>query len=282
MRGVVFNLDYPLDSFKPPISPTRHQLSHKIFGNSPNHRDDYLDHFYLQASSHIDGLRHIRHAEMGFYNGRPDATIAVGSPTLGVNRWAEHGIVGRGVLIDVERHLARLGQKLDHRGGDSFGVGLLDDALAVQGTVVMPGDILLLHTGWARFYRDELTDEDRRAVPTRLISPGLGQAREVVDWLRNKRIAVLAADNAAVECLPPLHDSPFAQTKQLAGGPAFVASLMHESLIALLGLVVGELWNLESLAADCAADKRYEAMVISKPLNLVGGVGSPANAVAIK
>jgi kynurenine formamidase len=42
------------------------------------------------------------------------------------------------------------------------------------------------------------------------------------------------------------------------------------------------LWNLEKLAEKCAADGRYEFMVTVKPLNLVGGVGSPANAIAIK
>ena len=39
---------------------------------------------------------------------------------------------------------------------------------------------------------------------------------------------------------------------------------------------------LEPLALDCAADRRYEFMVVSAPLNVVGGIASPPNAVAIK
>jgi hypothetical protein len=53
-------------------------------------------------------------------------------------------------------------------------------------------------------------------------------------------------------------------------------------MIAMLGLALGELWNLEDLAADSAATGNYYAFITVKPLNLVGGVGSPANALAIR
>jgi len=45
---------------------------------------------------------------------------------------------------------------------------------------------------------------------------------------------------------------------------------------------IGEQFNLEELAVDCAADKRYEFMLVSVPINLEGGIASPPNAVAIK
>jgi hypothetical protein len=57
---------------------------------------------------------------------------------------------------------------------------------------------------------------------------------------------------------------------------------MHPQLIALLGMVVGELWRLDELAADCAGDGIYEFLLVVKPLNVVGGVGSPPNATAVK
>ena len=58
--------------------------------------------------------------------------------------------------------------------------------------------------------------------------------------------------------------------------------VLHSHGIALLGLVFGELFDLEELAEDCAADAVYECLFIAKPLMLRGGVGSPANAQAIK
>ena len=104
--GKFFNLDCPLDAFDPPILSHRKTVKHSIFGSSPYHRDDCIDSFYLQSGSQIDGLRHFRHPVHGFYNGVPDTAIVTGNPRLGVNRMADHGIVGRGVLVDVERFLA--------------------------------------------------------------------------------------------------------------------------------------------------------------------------------
>ena len=50
----------------------------------------------------------------------------------------------------------------------------------------------------------------------------------------------------------------------------------------MLGLPLGEQFILDPLAADCAADQRYEFMMVSVPMNLEGGIASPPNAVAIK
>jgi kynurenine formamidase len=282
-RGAVFNLDYPMNTFDPPVSPTRRLAEHHIFGNSPNHRDDYLDAFYLQAGSHVDGLRHMRSADHGWYNGIADSEVAPGSPALGVNRWAEHGIIGRGILADVERHRRNAGRPLDQRSGEAFPIAAVEETLADQGTDCRPGDLLLLRTGWAAYYLSELAPAGRQALQHHLVSPGLAQDHATLAWLWDHDVVAVASDNAAVECLPPVESSPFATPAKLgAGGPAFVARMMHDHLISLLGIVIGELWNLEGLADDCAADGVYEFMLVCKPLNLLGGVGSPANALAIK
>ena len=49
-----------------------------------------------------------------------------------------------------------------------------------------------------------------------------------------------------------------------------------------VGLAIGELWELDALAEDCAADGPYEFLLCSAPLHVTGGIGSPANALAIK
>ena len=51
---------------------------------------------------------------------------------------------------------------------------------------------------------------------------------------------------------------------------------------SVLGMPIGELWWLDGLAEDCAADGVYEFFFTSAPLNVPGGVGSPPNALAIK
>jgi hypothetical protein len=57
---------------------------------------------------------------------------------------------------------------------------------------------------------------------------------------------------------------------------------MHMQLVPMMGTPIGELFALDELAADCAADGVYEFMFVSVPLNLPGGVASPPNAIAIK
>jgi hypothetical protein len=42
------------------------------------------------------------------------------------------------------------------------------------------------------------------------------------------------------------------------------------------------MFRLDALAADCAADHRYEFFFTAAPLNKLGGVASPPNALAIK
>jgi len=61
-----------------------------------------------------------------------------------------------------------------------------------------------------------------------------------------------------------------------------VEGFLHFRIIPLLGMAVGEMFVLDALAEDCAADGVYEGLFTSAPLNKVGGSGSPANALAIK
>jgi hypothetical protein len=56
----------------------------------------------------------------------------------------------------------------------------------------------------------------------------------------------------------------------------------HFRLRPLLGIPLGELWDLDRLADDCARDGVYEFFLTSAPLNLHTGAASPANALAIK
>lgn len=282
-RGVAFNLDCPLDAFDPPVFGHRKRLRHRIFGNSPHHRDDHIDDFYLQSGTQIDGLRHFRHPVHGFYNRMPDAEVAEGTPALGVNRYCERPVAGRGVLVDVERFLSRRGERLDYRSGQAIPVDLVDAAAAAQGVDFRPGDILMLRTGWMKFYFDELSAEERTAFPRNMACPGLKQGHDTLAWIWNHQFSVCASDNYGVECHPPRRDTDFAN--ELAEVPDILPAhrgLMHPYLIALFGLMLGEQWSLDALAEDCAKDGVWDCFVTVKPLNLKGGVGSPANAMAIK
>ncbi|MCF7550694.1 cyclase family protein [Pseudonocardia sp. WMMC193] len=274
-RGAAFDLDHPLDAFDPPMARARRAPRHELLSSHSESRDDVLHGFYPQAGSQVDGLRHRRASGYGFYNGVPDEEIRVGGPALGVQRWAEKPIVGRGVLIDVEGLLAAEGTPLDHRAGPALEVDVLDRALAAQGESVRPGDLVLVHTGWTRWFLD--ADADLRAeVRDARRATGFRQDTRFPEWLWDHRVALFATDLFAVEVLPVVADSPFLHSAPEDAG------MMHQELIAKLGAPLGELWNLTALAADSRATGRWDALVVVKPLHLTGGVGSPANATALR
>lgn len=275
--GEAFGLDYALNAFVPSIAGTRPATQHHIFANNPNHRDDWIDSFYLQSTSQVDGLRHIRHPEAGFYDGVADAEIAEELPRLGIQHAAERGIAGRGVLLDMPRFFDAQGIEMPPTA--AFTPEILDDAAAAQGVTFAQGDILLLHTGWAENYLS-LSPPERAS---RRGSPGLHQSTEMLAWLWDHRFSLVAADNPGLEAFPIDPDSGFVIDGEPPPerGPSH-NGMMHRSMIPLLGLMLGELWRLGPLADACAADGEYQFFLTAKPLRLVGGVGSPPNAMAIK
>jgi len=282
-HGTVFNLDLALDAFDPPLIPTRTAPKQTIFSRNPFHRDDYVERLYLQVSTQIDGLRHMANPDHGFYNGASPEQLVPGNSTLSISLWAEHGIVGRAVLVDVARHLERAGRPIDHRQGGAVPIHVVEDAAAEQGVTFQVGDILLLRFGFLDHYFHIATDDERRALPTAMRSAGLLQSHDTLAWLWDHQFALVAADNVALECLPPDPSSPFRWNyEERSGEPDHHQGFMHRVMIPMLGMPMGELWALDALAEDCAADGVYECLLVAKPLNLVGGVGSPANAVAIK
>jgi kynurenine formamidase len=280
--GEMFNLDYPVNTFVPSPAGTRPATRHQIFSNNPNHRDDWLDSFYLQATSQIDGLRHMRHPEHGFYGGVPDEAVDVGTPDLGIGLVAEKGIAGRGVLLDLGRYLEKIGDPIDLSTNRMITPAELDAAAADAGITFRPGDILLLRLGWVPFFLGLPLDQ-RPKGKGRSGNPGLIQSEEMLAWLWDHRFALIAADNSGLEATPVNPDSGWIDPDEPPppAGPSH-NGMLHRPLLALLGMLIGELWNLEPLARSCAADGVYEFFLTAKPLNLVGGVGSPANAVAIK
>ncbi|WP_344204393.1 cyclase family protein [Aeromicrobium alkaliterrae] len=281
VSGEVVNLDLPLDAFDPALVSTRKPLSHHLFASNPHHRDEYLDNFFTQNATQIDGFRHIGHPDLGFYNGANPEHFTAGSPFLGINRLAEHGIAGRGVVLDVDRYLRSLGHEIDHRG-EAIPAQTLAATAAHQGVELRPGDILLVRTGWLTHYRHDPVAAVPGGEPMR--SSGLEASHETVAWLWDHQFALVATDNFAVESWPAHEASPFITRSEASGDVASTShtGLMHRVLIPLLGMVLGELWDLDELAARCARDGRWDCLIVASPLNLTGGAGSPANATAIR
>lgn len=277
LTGEVVPLNLPLTEFNPPIIAHRGAIEHTVFGLNDFHRDDRLDSFFTQASTQLDGLRHFGNPDKGFYNNYDPADLVAGTPSLGIQIAAQRGIAGRGLLIDVAAYRDAVGRPIDQTRNEQIPVRDLDAALEWQGSAIQPGDILMIRTGWLAHVRTE-----RNRTGESLQSPGLEQNEGTASWLWNHQVAVAAADNIALEAWPAT-GSTLVVEAETSGRmpPSSHSGMLHRILIPLLGLTIGELWDLDALAVACAHRRRYDVFITAQPLNLLGGVGSPANAMAI-
>lgn len=277
LTGAVVPLNLPLTEFDPPIIAHRGSIEHTVFGLNEFHRDDRIDNLFLQASTQIDGLRHFGHPDRGFYNDADPGGLVAGQPDLGIQAVAQRGIAGRGLLIDVGAYREAVGRPIDQTRNEQIPVEDLDATLEWQGSSIRPGDIIMIRTGWLRHVRQASARLDGV-----LRSPGLRQSEDTAAWLWDHQVAVAASDNIALEAWPPT-DSELTVDAELTGSmpKSSHSGMLHRILIPLLGLTIGELWALDELATACILRRRYDVFLTAQPLNLLGGVGSPANAMAI-
>jgi len=267
-RGEVFNLDLPLHLPVRPFGAIRRAPEHTIVElRGGKGLDDRLD-FYPQFSSQWDGLSHASPDGQNFYNGvrREEITGKEGTK-LGIENWAEHGIVGRGVLLDVAYHCAeRLGCPIDPTSRFLITVDLLEETAEAQRVQLREGDILMVRTGVAAHLLAQASTVEPEPLGPDFQVPGLEPHERTIAWIWDHHFAAVTADNMAVEAWPFDSEDTF----------------MHAKLLPKLGVALGELFNYEGLVADCRIDGRYDCFFAASPLNLRGGVGSPANAMAIK
>jgi len=98
--------------------------------------------------------------------------------------------------------------------------------------------------------------------------PAPGLSFSCAPWLCEKQVAGYAVDTWGTEVIP--NETPD------------VFQPLHIVLIVHAGMLVGEIFDLEELADDCAKDGVYEFMFVAPPLPITGAVGSPVNPQAIK
>jgi kynurenine formamidase len=232
---------------------------------------DSLAHVGAEFDADGDGIE-----EAVYYNGyragvdlvgpKADAAGDGGRHTsfahhLGLEHMAFHGVQGRGVLVDLEHHLGR-----DFRG---VRLETLEAIMAADGVVVEPGDMLLLHTGFAT----RILEWNREPDPVEIFRTcSWLDARDesLLDWIRDSQISALVADNYAVEGLLGKDRDPSRHS--------FLP--IHHLCLFELGVPLGEMWYLHELAAWLRDHERSRFLLTAPPLRLPGIVGSPLTPVA--
>ncbi len=267
-HGQVFALNWELELPHPPLF-ARPALKHTIRSRRTNVFDDVYDDFNTQSSSQWDGLTHYGHRDFGFYNGVQAEQITGQAGTRnGIEHWARRGIAGRGVLIDYPRFAEAHGIDFSPGKRSEISAEQIQAAAKWQGVNFQIGDILILRTGWIEWYLTLTTEQrEQLAQPGALEIGGLRQGEDSLRFLWDNHFAAIATDNPDFEAYPP---------SEAAGG------MMHSTIIGLWGMPIGEMFNLDALAKACAEDQSYEFLFTSAPLNKLGGVASPPNALAIK
>ena len=220
----------------------------------------------LQCSTQWDGLGHIfDHGKA--WNGRDAARTVTsdGDLVTGIEQLARP-MCGRGVLLDAGRvigpaHGTAGGGRGELPDGFAITAEHLTATAAAHGVTVGRGDLVLVRTGqYARALREGWGNYAGGAAP--------GLSFTTAGWLHRTEIAAVATDTWGFEVRPNEFDNAFQP--------------LHQVAIPHLGLLIGEMWALEELADDCAADGVYEFFLTAAPLPITGAVGSPVNPIAVK
>lgn len=264
-HGRRVNLSLPLDIPDPPLSARlssgpelQRRFVHHRIKLRPTINDDYLDGYFLQSSTQIDGLRHVGGRGPVYYGGVTEEDLN-GTDRLGVDHIASAGLVTRGVLADV----SRFGPEVGWDGSAAITAEILARVLDREGVQLERGDALLVRTGYLEEYL-AADDLRRAALSEGATSAGLAAGETMASWLWDHRVAVLGADNPGVEVIP-----------------GEKGQFLHRRLITGLGMPLIEWLDLEELSRAFAPEERYDCFLAIVPLNLRRAAGSPANALAV-
>lgn len=218
--------------------------------------DDSL-YAFLHDGTHVDALGHAWYDDT-LYNGIDAETTNGGLERGSVAPLGDHGILGRGILLDVPRH--RGVDYLD--SGDRITRSELQTCAEEQGISVQKHDVVLIRTGWIERYYE--------AGPTAVDlydEPGLTADEEVLRWFYETEIPFLGTDTL--------------RNEQTVSDETGTFLPLHAAFLRDLGIVLNELVKLNELADYCSDHGKYDFLFVTSPLKLVGATGSPVNPVAV-
>lgn len=166
-----------------------------------------------------------------------DAEQTVAANALGIDTMAAHGVQGRGVLVNLNRHFGELPRK-------EVGYDELMRVLDADKVIVESGDILCLWTGLDRMIlrMDGHPDESVNHACAVLD----GWDPRLLQWITDSGVAAIASDNLAVEAV----------RKPIPEGYWGSSLPLHEHCLFKLGVHLGELWLLADLAEWLEAHRR--------------------------
>ncbi|KIV95603.1 hypothetical protein PV10_03234 [Exophiala mesophila] len=268
-HGISVAVNWSLNNCQTPHS-NRKPPTHTIIPlpNWVGHDDEI--HMNTQSGSQWDGFRHWAHQpSQTYYNGVSHDEItnpATVRPRNGIDQWSRRGgIVGRGVLLDY--YAWAQAQGIQYSPIERHPISEIDlEAVAKsQGTIFRQGDILLIRCGFVTWYKQASPHERRAGTVDGMAWAGVEGTKDSVEWFWNRHFSAVAGDANVFEAWPAKDDR----------------YRLHDNLIALFGMPVGEMFDLDELADVCKRLNKWSFFFTSAPLNFPGGIASPPNALCI-
>ncbi len=227
---------------------------HKNKPGELQHGTDFLGMILHGPSyTHLDALSHV-FRDGKLYNNRSSSLVNTheGATVGGVHSY-RHGIMSRGVLLDI----ARL-RGVDWMGmKEAITIEDLEATEKAQGVRVEEGDILFYRTGYYKMRKE--------VGPVSLAEGRNGFHPEVLPWLHERGVALLGGDTAN-DVIPPLIPE--------------LPIPVHQVGLVAMGLPLLDNANLEELAEACASRNRWEYLLTINPLPIMYATSSPINPIA--
>lgn len=261
--GRTVSLSLPINTVAGPDNPhpSIHYMvrAHDIHQErgEPQFAGDFLgSELHGDCRTHIDALCHVAYKGK-LYNGKsPDTVTSRGATIMDITAYA-HGIVGRGVLLDIPR--LRGVKWLEP--GEAVTCEELEAAERAEGVSLGEGDIFLFRAGHHR-RRLELGAWDNGY-------DGEGQAGLHVTtmlMLHERKVAAFLPDEDGETVPSNVEGIPYP---------------IHALQIAAMGMACADSLQFEELVKVCEEEGRWEFMVAASPLRLPRGTGSLFNPIAI-
>jgi kynurenine formamidase len=209
------------------------------------------------VGTHIDALCHYSCDGM-LYGGVEAKAVqndSSGFSQLGVDTIAP--ILRHGVLLDIAAQM-----NVDVLPADfAITPKQLETALETAQTTIGPGDVVLLRTGWARYFENTalFVTGGQGGSQARHAVTGPGPELEAARWLSERGIFAAGSDTIAFEKVPA------------ARMP------VHVHLLVESGIHIIEALNLEDLSRDGIC----EFVFMAAPLKIRGATGSPIRPLAL-
>jgi len=216
--------------------------------------DIFEINYHGYAHTHLDGINHFaRDGKM--YNGYSfEINEENEFSNLGIHEIGEHGIISRGVLIDLP---VFFGEDFI-RAGTAITTNDIIEWEKKNNIKIKKGDILLLRTGrWEQLRQEGYWDFTKLAT---------GFHFTVAEFLKERDVAAIGCDGVS-----DVYPSGIESKKDA----------LHELVLVDLGMPIFDNMDLDLLSIELKKLNRSTFFFVANPLKIKGATGAPINPVAI-